>query len=484
MDVFLSTRDFVQSRLLSWCQTGNPVIDGLSSAMVLSMIAYMSSYIRGAGYKIFDAIYEMNCFDSSENSIDIEENGRYGPNEAYLDFCWFLTHERPCTKGSLRAIEYIKYEYDDDDGSQKSKDCMSFFIPKENVFHDLAFDNVQIRYKFWIQSRDNRVQDIKGVTLYHRGSTCEFLYKFIRHIQQARKDWVASHAWTQTVYNHKGGEWVGMPSHNSKSMDTVVLTGNVRQDIEDDLRLFLDSEDWYKQMGIAFTRGFLLHGSPGCGKTSVIKAISFKLKMDIYNFNLSIVKDDDELKTLFDKVPVKSMIVFEDIDCMNDIALARTKSKSQADDNRIEIDDELPTHRNDSDDPSKEMTLRKLCLSGETIKNETVPTLSCLLNALDGLTASHGRVLIMTTNHPEKLDAALIRPGRIDMIVPLKMCSPEIIEKFYEMYYGKCMDRANKKIIENSTNIHRFSPADVASIFLKHRLDSSSGLKELLGKLS
>jgi chaperone BCS1 len=276
----------------------------------------------------------------------------------------------------------------------------------------------------------------------------------VKHIEKARQEWISSNTWMQTVYSNKEGEWIGMPSHNSKAMSTVVLSGNTSREIEEDLESFLESEEWYKEMGIAFTRGYLLHGRPGTGKTSIIKAMSYKLKMDIYNFNLAVVEDDDQLKTLFDKVPVRSMVVLEDIDCMSNIAHARMSSSSLS---SKEARSELP-------------------------KLKIGPTLSCLLNALDGITPPHGRVLVMTTNHPEKLDAALTRPGRIDMIVALEMCSPDIVIKLYKLYYKKSLDDETVSILADA-DCQRLSPADVSSIFLKQRHDSKLGIQEVLDRI-
>ena len=465
----MTTKDFVQSRLLSWCQTKNPVVDGLISAFIISIIACLSSRFYIYKDRFVDFLSELDLFHRKENSIEIEEHSRYGQCETYLDFCWFITHERPCKKGSLRATEYIKYDYNDE-GDSEVQNKMAFFIPREDIYHDFQFQDQRIRYKFWKITRESQ-NDKRGVTLYHTGPTCELLYEFIKYIEKARKDWIASHAWTQTVFTNKGDEWVGIPSHNSKSMNTVVMSGGIRQDIEQDLERFLSSEDWYKQMGIPFTRGFLLHGPPGCGKTSIIKAISYKLKMDIYNFNLSIIKDDDMLKSLFDKVPIKSMVVFEDIDCMNDVALARSASTvgmSDSDD-----DDDLEDIK--TDDMSKVL--------GPQPKKNTI-TLSCLLNAFDGLTPQHGRVLVITTNHPQKLDPALTRPGRIDMVVALGMCDTDIVDKFYNLYYRADLPEDVKQMLnESARKLNKLSPADVSSIFLKFRSDPHLGLNELASKL-
>lgn len=198
----------------------------------------------------------------------------------------------------------------------------------------------------------------------------------------------------------------------------------------------------------------------GCGKTSVIKAMSYQLKMDIYNMNLSVVKDDDQLKALFDKIPVKSMVVLEDIDCMSKIAHARSVSASYSLSNEEDSSDER---------------------QGPMLK--TGPTQSCLLNALDGLSPPHGRVLVISTNHPEKLDAALTRPGRIDMIVKLEMCSPEHIIKLYKLYYKEALDNKIVKTLADA-DCKKLSPADASSIFLKYRHDCRLGIQEVLSRLN
>ena len=72
---------------------------------------------------------------------------------------------------------------------------------------------------------------------------------------------------------------------------------------------------------------------------------------------------------------------------------------------------------------------------GPVNKDDDKLTLSYVLNLIDGLHEQNGRVIIMTSNHPEKLDRALIRPGRIDMKINFSKCTPEIIREMLEFYF-------------------------------------------------
>ena len=62
-------------------------------------------------------------------------------------------------------------------------------------------------------------------------------------------------------------------------------------------------------------------------------------------------------------------------------------------------------------------------------------TLSFLLNLFDGVLETPGRILIITSNYPERIDKALIRPGRIDINLYLDYCTPELISDIYRGFY-------------------------------------------------
>ena len=123
----------------------------------------------------------------------------------------------------------------------------------------------------------------------------------------------------------------------------------------------------------------------------------------------------------------------------------------------------------------------KLCLvviEFEKRKKSSV-TLSGLLNVIDGLFSNHGRILIMTTNHPEVLDSALIRPGRIDCKFLFDNCNVEQIGKIYEMFFNKELDDNNKVQLEKLDINKNYSPAHITSIFLRYRNNSEIALEHL-----
>lgn len=266
--------------------------------------------------------------------------------------------------------------------------------------------------------------------------------------------------WVQQIYTNKDGEWKSSPSNNSRKLDTIILKKGLKEEIKNDLQLFLNSEDWYKNRDIPYTRGYLFYGYPGTGKTSMIKGISTFCKRHIHYLMLSEVKSDSELLELFKKVNYKeTILVIEDIDAMIEIV----KSRELQDKNKDERDsyDEKQKKKHNKEDDNDEV-LNKLTLSG-------------LLNGLDGVFSCHGRILIMTTNHPEVLDSALIRPGRVDAKYLFDNCNKEQIKDLYEMFFNQPVENSQIINIKND----EYSPAHITSVFLRYRNNSKEALLHL-----
>jgi chaperone BCS1 len=104
-------------------------------------------------------------------------------------------------------------------------------------------------------------------------------------------------------------------------------------------------------------------------------------------------------------------------------------------------------------------------------------TLSGLLNCIDGIFNCHGRILIMTTNHPEVLDEALIRPGRVDCKYLFDNCSKNQIKNLYEIFYNIPLDSKYLNMIDNNTT---YSPAHVSGLFLTYRNNPIEAINKLL----
>jgi len=103
-------------------------------------------------------------------------------------------------------------------------------------------------------------------------------------------------------------------------------------------------------------------------------------------------------------------------------------------------------------------------------------TLANLLEILDGVMEMDGRLLIITTNYPEKLDKALIRPGRVDMKVKFSLCTRETIMAMYEHFFGQEIpkDFEIEKLPEG-----KWSPAEVTQVLINHMKRPEESLEVL-----
>ena len=150
------------------------------------------------------------------------------------------------------------------------------------------------------------------------------------------------------------------------------------------------------------------------------------------------------------------LYVVEDIDGMRDKVLRREWKKPQVVTKKTEEDAWLAREKES--------------------EKETID-LSFLLNLLDGTLEADGRMMIITTNFPERIDRALIRPGRIDMIVHFKKCSRAIVQEMVNAFYEKEIEIADEPSLD-----YKWSPAEVNQILFRNFSDPQQAVDDLLIK--
>ncbi|KAK9435543.1 mitochondrial chaperone BCS1 [Metarhizium brunneum] len=196
-----------------------------------------------------------------------------------------------------------------------------------------------------------------------------------------------------------------------RSKESVILPETIKDSLMADMREFLMTitERWYTVRDIPWRRGYLLSGPPGTGKTSLVAAIAARFNLDIYTLNLTEPNmTDASLLRLFRALPRRCMVLIEDIDVSG--VLQRNG-------------DSKVVERNRGTTNRRAMITESFSFSG-------------LLNAIDGVAAQEGRILIMTTNRPELLDEALIRPGRVDFKVEFHNATKEQSAALFGRMYG------------------------------------------------
>ncbi|GLU19782.1 hypothetical protein SLE2022_360090 [Rubroshorea leprosula] len=232
------------------------------------------------------------------------------------------------------------------------------------------------------------------------------------------------------------------------SFDTIAMDPALKRSIIDDLDRFLARRDYYKRIGKAWKRGYLLYGPPGTGKSSLVVAMAKHLKYDVYDLELSNIYCNSQLRDVFLNISSKSIIVIEDVDCYEEV---------HARSNTI-VDVNLP-----------QLAVNHPQLGVQKTKRAAA-TLSGLLNAIDGLWSGCGEetIIIFTTNHKDKIDPALLRPGRMDMHIELSYLKPSAFSVLAYNYLGlRDDDHPLLEEIQNLLEYTEVTPASVAEELLR-----------------
>ncbi|CAA0821994.1 cytochrome BC1 synthesis [Striga hermonthica] len=196
----------------------------------------------------------------------------------------------------------------------------------------------------------------------------------MRNVRLHTVDYNGTDYWSSVVLNHPA------------TFETMAMDSDVKRGLIEDLDRFVKRRDYYRRVGKAWKRGYLFYGPPGTGKSSLVAAMANHLKFDVYDLDLREVQCNSDLRRLLIGSANRSILVIEDIDCNVGLQNREVDSATSEDD--------------------------KITLSG-------------LLNFIDGLWSSCGdeRIIVFTTNHKNRLDPALLRPGRMDIHLEMSYCT-------------------------------------------------------------
>lgn len=349
-------------------------------------------------------------------------------------YSWFLTwmgkHPQRVSKHLSVRTTFIQH----DNGAINTK----FNLVPGPGNHWIRYKGAFILIK---RERSSRMIDISNGSPFET-VTLTTLYRdrslFNEILTEAKEMALKSTEGKTVIYTSFGPEWrrFGQPK-SKRALPSVVLDNGIKDGVLNDVDDFLNNGKWYSDRGIPYRRGYLMYGPPGSGKTSFIQALAGELDYNICILNLSENNlSDDRLNHLMNNMPERSILLLEDIDA----------------------------------------AFNKRTQSGETGFQSNV-TFSGLLNALDGVTSSEETMTFMTTNHPEKLDPAILRPGRIDYKVFVGNATVYQIEQMFMKFYPDSSSACSTFVEEISKLNKPVSTAQLQGLFVMNKDEPQAAIK-------
>jgi len=499
--------DYVKMTFFSKLKTNNIVLDMFLSTFLVSIITYN---IQNISFKNISTINKHSIIEKLKSAFYRKYSITFEGRQSYVVNKYTQTPRiSACFSDSFKAIyydilktmrnnntvydiqEYITYA--EKRFSEKVDSDMFIIKQKSPILYN---EPLQIYVITEIKKEESCIEkgsstkiDNITITLYSYKSNISQIQDFVNIIKQNYLDQIENNrVGKKFIYTLKkipkkdddGNPelWNETIFESTRTFTNMFFEG--KEDVLNKIQFFLNNKEWYYENGIPYTLGIGLYGPPGTGKTSFFKSLANLTGRHIVILSLKTIKTKQQLEETFFETRYnnenkinsigfdKKIIIIEDIDCLGELVWKREKTikknnKKQSPNHNNNTQNAVNTVLNqiiENNTNNEKTDFIDLCK-----KSDDNITLDDILNLWDGIRETPGRILGISSNHYDKLDPALIRPGRIDISLHLNNCTRNMIKQMYKQYYKSDIDEN----ILNSIKDGYFSPAEVINFYVLNR---------------
>lgn len=358
--------------------------------------------------------------------VEIRSHDRY----TFLRYLGEHMHTQPPDHDITRFFPHITSDVDGEE-----KECI--LTPGFGTYHWVHSDGE--RYKLTVAEEGTPTSAVNGIEYFvrvmveHDDATklAAFIKRALTYTKPAKAQQIS-------IYYSKGskGYWEHFNTTYAQPIDKIYMDPDVKRTIIDKIDAFIAAKQRYINFGRPYKINFLLTGVPGAGKTSIVKAIALKYNRKVNVLNFSKGLTDENLVSLMSEIGDNEIVLMEDIDAF----FQDRESK----DNNVSF--------------------------------------SALLNIMDGtMMKGNGTMMFLTANNPDRLDPALIRPGRIDHVVRFDYPrTEEVKEAFRDI--TECTDDAKFRAFHKKLQGLRVNMSSIVDFLFRYSENYMDHIDELLSQ--
>ncbi|KAG5009038.1 hypothetical protein JHK87_017553 [Glycine soja] len=237
-----------------------------------------------------------------------------------------------------------------------------------------------------------------------------------------------------------GTRWRSVPFNHPATFETMAMEKDLKNKIKSDLESFLKAKQYYRKLGRAWKRSYLLYGASGTGKSSFVAAMANFLRYDVYDVDLSKIRGDSDLKFLLTETTAKSVILVEDLD-------------------------------------------RFMEPESETATAVTASGIQSFMDGIVSACCGEERVMVFTMNSKECVDPNLLRPGRVDVHIHFPVCDFSAFKTLASSYLGVREHKLFAQVEDIFRHGATLSPAEISELMIANRNSPSRAIKSVIGAL-